>query len=158
MVVRTLLAAARQRPGLDDRRCLLVLDLIQTGIAVRTALRRSLAEEGLSELKFALLVVLFAIDPEPATPADLADRIGVSRAAITEALDGLEKIALIGRTRDTADRRVIDVRLTPKGQGLADAALQRFLRTAGRVARFISLSELPSISDIGARLRSGATK
>jgi DNA-binding MarR family transcriptional regulator len=157
LVVRTLLATARQRPGLDERRCLLVLDWLKTGSAVRAALHESLVADNLSYLKFSLLVVLFTIDPEAATPADLADHAGVTRSAVTEALDGLEKQVLVAREHDLVDRRTINVRLTGAGRAAIDAALQRFLQTAGRVARFVGPADQAAVASVGARLRCGAT-
>jgi DNA-binding MarR family transcriptional regulator len=155
-VVRTLLATARQRPGLDEARCRFVFEWLRTGAAVRAALRESLAHCGFSELKFAVMVVLFTLDPEPTTPADLASHAGVSRAAITDALDGLQARRLVARARDISDRRAVNVRLTRAGREAVDFALQRFLQTAGHVARLVAGSEQAVASVLCARLRIGA--
>jgi len=156
LVVRTLLATARQRPGLDEARCRLVLEWLRAGAAVRAALRESLAPCGLTELKFAVLVVLFTLDPEPSTPADLASHAGVSRTSITDALDGLQAHRLVAREHDTADRRIINVRLTRAGREAVNSALQRFLQTAGHVARFVGKAERAAAAIVCARLKIGA--
>ena len=156
LVVRTLLATARQRPGLDEARCRLVLEWLLTGAAVRAALRESLAPCGLTELKFAVLVALFTLDPESSTPADLATHSGASRAAITDALDGLQVHRLVARERDAVDRRTIDVRLTEAGRKAIDFALQRFLQTAGHVARFVNKAERATAAAVCAHLRIGS--
>jgi DNA-binding MarR family transcriptional regulator len=156
LVARTLLATARQRPGLDEARCRLVLEWLRTGAAVRGVLRQSLAPCGLTELKFAALVVLFTLDPEPSTPADLAIHAGVSRAAITEALDGLQAHRLVERARDPVDRRTVNVRLTEAGRETVNSALQRFLQTAGHVARFVETTERATAATVCAHLRIGA--
>jgi DNA-binding MarR family transcriptional regulator len=155
LVVRTLLATARQRPGLDEARCRFVLEVLCAGAAVRAALQESLAPCGLTELKFAVLVVLFTLDPEPTTPADLASHTDVSRAAITDALDGLQAHRLVARERDPIDRRTIDVRLTGAGREAVDSALQRFLQTAGHVARFVEKAERAAAAVVCAHLKIG---
>lgn len=46
---------------------------------------------------------------------DLADRLQVSRAAITKIADSLERDSLLTRTPDEEDRRVVRLRLTDGG-------------------------------------------
>jgi DNA-binding MarR family transcriptional regulator len=139
LVTRTLLAVARQRLGLDAPRCAAVFGLLDTSAVLLAALRRPLAESGLSELKFGVLVVLFTLDPDPSTPADLAGHTGVSRSAITDALDQLAAQKFIVRERDDRDRRTIYIRLTAAGHRTLARALPRYLRTAGAIARRLDL-------------------
>jgi DNA-binding MarR family transcriptional regulator len=156
LVVRTLLATARQRPGLNEARCRLVLEWLRTGATVRAALRETLASCGLTGLRFAVLIVLFTLDPEPTTPADLASHAGVSRAAITGALDDLHAHHLVERERDAVDRRTINIRLTDAGRKAVDSALQRLLQTAGHVARFVEKAERAVTAVVCERLKIGA--
>ena len=134
---RTLVAVARQRKGLDAMRCQLVFEHLDTALALQLTLHRALAAYRLSDLQFGVLVALFALHPEPAAPADLANYTAVSRAAITDALVRLESLQLISRTRDRDDRRVYHVHLTPVGQITVDRALMGYLRAAGEAARHI---------------------
>lgn len=134
---RTLLAVARQRPGLDAARCAAVFDFLDAAGAGEAALHGALAKYHLSDLKFAVLVVLFTLDPDPSTPADLAQHAGVSRSAITDALDRLAGQKYVVRQRDPSDRRSIYVRLTGPGRKLMDRALGQYLRTAGEIARLL---------------------
>lgn len=53
------------------------------------------------------------------TAAELARELFIDSAAITRMTDRLEKRGLIMRVRRDDDRRVIDLRLTPDGQHLA---------------------------------------
>jgi DNA-binding MarR family transcriptional regulator len=137
LAYRTLLAIARQRQGLDAPRCQVVFEQLDTSAVLQAALHRVLAEYQLSERKFSVLVVLFTLDPDPSTPADLAEHTGVSRSAITEALDQLAAQNCIVRERDDRDRRTIYIRLTPSGHELLDRALMQYLRTAGDIARLL---------------------
>ncbi len=155
LVERTLLAVARQRPGFDEKRCRLALDCLVTGQAVRGALQTCLHQSGLSELRFAVLVILFALEPNATTAADLASHAGVTRSSITEALDGLQAHNFIRRQRDSVDRRAIYVRLTKAGRALAEEALLAYLHTATQVTRFVTPTELDMAFALGAQLRGG---
>ncbi len=158
LACRTLLSAARQRKGLDPARCKLVFEHLDTALTVQTALHRTLAEYHLSELQFAVLVVLFALDPDPVSPADLADYTAVSRAAITDALVRLESLALVSRARDEADRRVFHLHLTDAGRTTTDAALVRYLSAVGNVARYIESAAQPDLLHAYDRLQRGAAE
>ena len=53
------------------------------------------------------------------TAGELAEAASLSPGAVTTVLDRLERMALITRTRDEADRRRVLVELTPKARELA---------------------------------------
>src|SRR6476620_10254935 len=62
-------------------------------------------------------VVLKVVAHEPGLAhRHLAERMGLSRPTLTHHLDRMEADGLITRTRDTADRRVVRVHLTPEGK------------------------------------------
>jgi DNA-binding MarR family transcriptional regulator len=65
--------------------------------------------------------------PEPLSVKELADRLGLSLAAMSRAADGLVQRGLVGRLEDTQDRRMKRLSLTRKGdelvQKLRDARL-----------------------------------
>lgn len=50
------------------------------------------------------------------TMSELADRSAVSRPAATSNVDTLEKLGMVKRFADPSDRRVVKVRLSPKGK------------------------------------------
>lgn len=64
---------------------------------------------------------------EPLSVKELADRLGLSLAAMSRAADGLVQRGLVGRLEDTQDRRMKRLSLTRKGdelvQKLRDARL-----------------------------------
>ncbi|BAU09929.1 response regulator receiver sensor signal transduction histidine kinase [Leptolyngbya sp. NIES-3755] len=74
------------------------------------------AKLGLSQTKLSVLMYLNESPEFCASPSALAKHCGVSRAAMTGLLDGLEQEAYVERDHDPADRRALKVRLTPKGQ------------------------------------------
>lgn len=59
----------------------------------------------------------------PATVGDLAHRLGVSAPAVSLQVDRMAEHGMVERLRDTDDRRVVWVRLTPAAQSIAGAFL-----------------------------------
>lgn len=62
-----------------------------------------------------LHVLEYLMDHDQVKPSDLIDYVATTPAAITTLMDRMEKNGLIVRERDTRDRRIVWLRLTPKG-------------------------------------------
>jgi DNA-binding MarR family transcriptional regulator len=58
-------------------------------------------------------------EPEPAAVTYLAERLGVSTAAVSRAVDALVRERLVTRVEDKHDRRVRRVAITARGRDLA---------------------------------------
>jgi DNA-binding MarR family transcriptional regulator len=63
-------------------------------------------------------LVLWLGHDGPLTMGDLARRVAVTEKTITGVVDRLERDLLVQRERDPVDRRVVHVRLGPRGQRL----------------------------------------
>ena len=119
-----LLEAAGEFPDLDPSATEAFLHLLRTGDEAFRVVESHLASHNTSQGRFILLMSLWrgcrqSKGCEPAlSPAELADRTGVTRATITGLVDTLERDGLVTRTPDLADRRMMSVRLTPKGERL----------------------------------------
>lgn len=78
------------------------------------------AMDGESGLPATILETLYplALEPPPGElgPTDLARRLGVTTATITNRLDRLEKSGLLVRRADARDRRAVRVALTEAGR------------------------------------------
>ncbi|MDX5366697.1 MAG: MarR family winged helix-turn-helix transcriptional regulator [Alphaproteobacteria bacterium] len=77
---------------------------------------QSVRQEGpdLSSRQLAIMFIVY-LDPPPHTVRGLAATLGVSKPAITRALDTLGGLDLLKRLRDDADRRNVLVQRTVKG-------------------------------------------
>jgi DNA-binding MarR family transcriptional regulator len=128
--VRTLVTIAERRKGVDAARCRLALLHVDSAMLIHRCLRGALARHKLSDLQFAVLVILFSTEPEALSASVLAEHASVSRSAITDTLDKLEATKLLTRSRDEFDRRVIYVRITSTGQEIIDRAINDYLRAA----------------------------
>lgn len=133
--VRVLITIAERRQGIDAARCRVALLHLETATLLHRSLRRVLAQHNLTDLQFAVLVILFSTEPEPISASVLAEHAAVSRASITDALDGLEFLRFASRVRDDSDRRMIYVRITALGQETVDAAIMDYLRAAEDATR-----------------------
>jgi len=156
LATRTLLNAARQRQGNDAELCRLVFEHLDTTAALHAAIQQALSPFRLSELQFGILVVLHALDPEPASAADLAFHTAVSRSAMTEALDHLERLQFVSRTRNEHDRRLLRISLTDKGRATAEPATRSFLHSLTAITRYIDAAARSSLLGGYALLQAGA--
>src|SRR5690606_1195446 len=92
---------------------------------------QSVRREGpdLSSRQLAIMFIVY-LDPPPHTVRGLAAALGVSKPAITRALDTLGGLDLLKRMRDEADRRNVLVQRPAKGAAL----MQDFAGTSMRAA------------------------
>lgn len=123
-----LLQAARRYPSLDPSATDAFLNLLRTGDEVFAAEAEFLAERGISQGRFTVLMLLNRGCETPSTPAALAEASGVTRATMTGLLDTLEKDRLTERQTDPNDRRTIRVTLTAKGQALIEGLIPDYFR------------------------------
>lgn len=80
------------------------------------ARRDTLDSDGLRHWQYKVLLTLRRHGPPyTASPSELADRLGLTRGALSARLAPLEEAGWIGRTHESADRRRVRVRLTDAG-------------------------------------------
>ena len=83
----------------------------------RTKLNKELNGYG---LKFNQWRLIHAISSKSIfTPAKLADELMIERATVSRYLDQLEERGCVERTHNNFDRRVVDIKLTKKGEEIA---------------------------------------
>lgn len=135
----------------------LVLGLLTTARMIDAACAEILARHGLSEGRFG---VLLAVGDEPGiAPAQVAERLGVTRATVTGLTDALENAGLLKRSTASGDRRSISLRNTVSGEALVAelAPIYRDWLTmiAGRVSADQKEATVGTLAAIQERL--GAT-
>jgi DNA-binding MarR family transcriptional regulator len=133
--------------GLSEKRAALLQELLRVNRAYQSAV------EKLDDAFFSLLGVnrtdgrcLDVIDQRPGlTAGELAAAVGLSRGALTTALDRLEERGFVTRTRDPDDRRRVTLELTPEAKRLAWATYGPLGEMAGPAIQEISDEELETI-------------
>lgn len=123
-----LLQMAREMNFEIKAKCETVLALMLAGHSVRNEVQRLLIAQGLSEKKIETLLLLKGADPAPLTPASLAQHTEVSRSAMTDILDSMERRGWLARERASDDRRQVFVRLTPAGSEALSKGTSIFLQ------------------------------
>jgi DNA-binding MarR family transcriptional regulator len=126
--------------------------LMATARAIRLAYERRLARLELNLTQACLLA--FVHDWGPQTQTQLAEGLGLGRAATGSLVDALERRGLVERQPDTRDRRVWRVAATQQGRDMAkpimeiDQVLRRELRAG------ISREERQQLAQLLLRLQS----
>ena len=115
-------ALQREFRQLDRRATEVLINLIRTDSLVTTALSRRFRQFGLSLSGFNALVILRQ-SPNGINPHEIADRLLVTRAAVTAILDALESKQLIRRTRSDEDGRRTLIVITAAGKRLLEQLL-----------------------------------
>ncbi len=96
--------------------------------------------------------VLFSLWVEPGSPpARLATLSGVSRATISSVLNTLERNGLVRRTKESTDRRVVTVAITPAGERVVRDV---FLAQHGRERAWLEDLDPAEIATLNGILRS----
>ena len=81
---------------------------------------RKMEESGLTLTQVKALLMLAGPEGEhPYAGRDIAERLEVSLASVSRAVDGLVRSRLVSRVEDTEDRRVRRLSITDKGRRLA---------------------------------------
>ena len=135
-----LLEAAQRYPELDPSACEVFLHLLRAGDEASLHTEQTFACHGISQGRFGVMMQLLApagecSGPIGLTPAELADRTGVTRATITGLVDTLERDGYVSRAVDAHDRRMQRVCLTQKARDLMRQILpEHFQRMASLMA------------------------
>jgi DNA-binding MarR family transcriptional regulator len=80
-----------------------------------------LKEQDLSQTQYNVLRILKGAGDAGLPCSEIGNRLVSHDPDVTRLIDRLEKRALVSRNRDSSDRRVILIRLTPTGQTLVES-------------------------------------
>ena len=95
-----------------------------------------LEARGLSRARFFIMTHLSVeemLGNEAPSPSGIAESLGITRATVTQLLDGLERDSLVERRSVGHDRRAQAIHLTEQGQRLFDELVPE---TSRRIAQF----------------------
>ncbi|MEV6348402.1 MarR family transcriptional regulator [Actinoplanes sp. NPDC051851] len=111
-----------------------------------TRLRRhALDTGGLTHGAFKILLMLHRCE---ASPSELAERLGLTRGALSARLRPLEETGLITRSGEPGDRRRVRVRLTPAGLTAFDQHLDVEVRGEAHLLAGLSEPERRALADL----------
>lgn len=103
---------------------------------------------GLNESCFHVLCLLVANDSGQASPGELSELVGTSRANMTRILDSLSDDGLITRASSVYDARRSVVQITPKGKVVTNAAVPRLSAPLKRAFDGLSAVEFTTLAEL----------
>lgn len=156
-----LLEAARLFPDLDPSACEVYLQLLRTGDEVFEVESRYLNALGISQGRFTVLMQLTeprvgcGQGPVALSPADIADRAGVTRATVTGLIDTLERDDFVLRKPAEHDRRMMTVSLTKAGEAFVASLLPGYFQRVAAIMRGLSLEERRTLVNLLLKIQEG---
>lgn len=115
---------------------------------------RTMANVGISIGEFLVLRTLAASGPCPMV--DLAKEQFISPPALTSIVDNLEKQGLVERERSKEDRRIINIRITNKGEKLFARAELLYKKFFEKVMRSLTKQEIGIVLTVFDKLSKSA--
>ncbi|OIQ88488.1 transcriptional repressor MprA [mine drainage metagenome] len=128
-------------PEADIRAISDFVNLLRACSDISDALDKLLAQHGLLQGRWWVLVLLMRQDDLSSSPSALAEKAGVTKATMTGFIDGLEREGLVSRLMDTVDRRKFLIRLTPAGQQKLDAVMPDYYRRVQALMSKLAIAE-----------------
>jgi len=137
---------------MDRRATEVLINLIRTDSLVTTALSRRFRRHGLSLSGFNALVILRQA-PDGVNPHEIADRLLVTRAAVTAILDALEAKGLVRRARSGAAGRMSLIAITTTGKQLLAQLLPAHFAAERAMASVLGANEKELLISLLGRLQ-----
>jgi DNA-binding MarR family transcriptional regulator len=151
-VDRFLSEVAERLPALD----LQVEGIVDRIMGIQRRLRRmldeTLEEHGLSYGEWSVLSSLTWAPENRRTAGELASKVELSSAAMTNRLDRLEGAGLIRRLPDPNDRRAVQVELTDEGHALYARAVETQAAKESIIAAALDSKQQEQLNDLLRRL------
>lgn len=107
---------------------------------VNASLEPTLANHGITSSTFQLLSAIQA-GGDGQTQRQIADRLGIAPASLSEALTSAEKAGLVERTVSASDKRARVLSLTKRGRQVLEAAVAALGEIERRAAQDLSRLE-----------------
>jgi len=122
-----IVAFAGRLEGIDVQVLAEGLELARLHRQVEQVMEGTLAGWGLTARQVEIMESLYHSREGTRTPADLSAEVGLTRSAMTGAVDALERLGLAVRGPHPGDRRMVAIRLTPMGREfLAERLPERY--------------------------------
>jgi DNA-binding MarR family transcriptional regulator len=133
----------------DPETCLTALARLSASRALRRTLGPQIGTEAFRKAGFVAMLTLYALEPVPSDPEDLARDAEVDPARMTVLLGRLERQGLVACGPGQGSGRRPRVHLTEPGAQVIVAAVHRFLHLASSLAETMGSRERPG--PLGAR-------
>ena len=106
---------------------------------------RMLAQSGLTQQQYAVLLELLQAAPKPMPMTAISCKLYITKPAVTNLADKLEKNGYLKRINHPHDRRVSLLQLQPSGRKVAEKVRAGFLGVMMKAVRQISPKERKTV-------------
>jgi DNA-binding MarR family transcriptional regulator len=152
-VPKRLPADLRRVPAVPSREQEVFLSLLRTAESLARGLEQALKPSGLTATQYNVLRILRGAGPGGLPCREIAARMITHDPDVTRLLDRLERLGLVERQRNDADRRVVTARITPEGQRLLAALDDPIAALHRRQLAHLSPEHLAMLIDLLQRVR-----
>jgi DNA-binding MarR family transcriptional regulator len=114
--IKRIVAFARKLDGVDPLVLREGLEIAHLHHQIEQVIENYLSSWGLTMRQVEILESLYHNADGSMTPAALSEEVGLTRSAMTSALDTLETLGHVVRTPHPTDRRMVALCLTPSGR------------------------------------------
>lgn len=136
----------------------LFLDLQWTYREMQKAYDATLAEYGLTETRFIILMFLLRADDHSLTPAVIADKLGATRATVSKILKRLTANDWVIKTNSVQDKRSVLIQLAPAGEQVLTAFLPHNFSAVKTIMAPLSATEIVTLSNLLHKINLGTKK
>jgi DNA-binding MarR family transcriptional regulator len=143
---------AKTIDGLDPDSVRVLVEILAFADQLERSYDANLASYGLSQGRLYALMHVANAGREGLAPAELADRLGVTRATVTGLIDGLERDGLVRRLQRSDDRRRWTVRCTREGGDKLDGMLPDHCKRIAAAMAGLAVDEKRSLISLLAKL------
>jgi len=139
--IKGIVEFAGRLKGIDTRALREGLEIARMHRKVEQMIENDLAGWGLTARQVEMMESLHHNAEGTMTPAELSDEVGLTRSAMTSALDSLEDLGHTVRTPHPRDRRMIAISLTPSGRQFISQRLPERYQKVNRITSSLSRNE-----------------
>ena len=139
--IKRIVEFATRLKGVDPQVLQEGLEIAHLHRRVEQVIENDLAGWGLTARQVEIMESLYHNAEGTMTPAGLSEEVGLTRSAMTSALDSLEKLGHTVRGPHPSDRRMVAISLTPSGREFISQRLPERYEKFHRVMSSLSSSE-----------------
>jgi DNA-binding MarR family transcriptional regulator len=150
---RTIGDDIRQTTPFASRAQELTVALLRTSDVVRRRLARVVEREDITLQQYNVLRILRGARGEPLSALEISDRLIEQTPGVSRLLERLVAKKVIRRDRATADRRMIECFITPKGLELLERLDEAVTRADEAAMQALTPRELNTLADLLQRIR-----
>ncbi|MGI9077491.1 MAG: MarR family winged helix-turn-helix transcriptional regulator [Gemmatimonadaceae bacterium] len=153
---RTLQDDIRQRKPFTSRHQEALLNVVRTSTTLLDKMEDLLKPYGISSTQYNVLRILRGAEPKGLCRNELRDRMLTRMPDVTRLLDRMEEVGLVGRSRDSDDRRLVSTRITRAGRHLVDQLDAPVGELHHRCLGHLSDTQLRTLIDLLTLVRAGS--